>query len=527
MNKLLLLLTIALALSSGRPGLPVEICDNALDDDGDGLIDLNDPDCDCPLAEPVSLIPNPSFEDMNCCPQNRSQLNCADTWIQASEATTDYLNTCGWMGWDNLPPPLPFPDGNGCVGYRNGRYQMEVVPNWKEYAGACLLGPLKKGVNYRFKFYVGFTYAIHSPPTNVTFFGTPSCTHLPFGIGNQEFGCPTNDPDWIQLGAVPASGVRTWVATEINIVPPVDINAIAIGPDCTQLYSDVDIYYFFDNLILAEQSAFEFQIRSEGHPCSDAFTLSVVDYDSLQYQWYKDGVALVGETDAALHVSTGEGKYIVRIISDIECKISEPYIYQLPVIRTSIAEHICEGDVFYFGSQTLTETGYYNETFPDRNGCDSVVLLTLNVQPNIADTLNVRIFEGETFKIGSYSFNAPGEYLANFQTRYDCDSIVHVNLSYYHVYIPNAFSPNDDGINDVFSIMGGPELVKISTLKVFDRWGNLVYEGADLSPSSYVQGWNGKTRGKPVHNGVYTYLTRLLMDDGKERLFSGSVTLLR
>ena len=90
-----------------------EICDNALDDDEDGLIDLNDPDCDCPVLEPVSAIPNPSFEDMNCCPQDISQLSCADTWIQASEATTDYLHTCGWMGWEELPPPLPFPDGEG------------------------------------------------------------------------------------------------------------------------------------------------------------------------------------------------------------------------------------------------------------------------------------------------------------------------------------------------------------------------------------------------------------------------------
>ena len=39
-----------------------EICDNAIDDDNDGLIDLNDSDCACILVEPVSLIPNPSFE---------------------------------------------------------------------------------------------------------------------------------------------------------------------------------------------------------------------------------------------------------------------------------------------------------------------------------------------------------------------------------------------------------------------------------------------------------------------------------
>lgn len=60
---------------------PDEICNNAVDDDNDGLIDLNDPDCVCEVLEPISLIPNPSFEDMNCCPNDRSQLNCAAVWI--------------------------------------------------------------------------------------------------------------------------------------------------------------------------------------------------------------------------------------------------------------------------------------------------------------------------------------------------------------------------------------------------------------------------------------------------------------
>ena len=120
----------------GPPGEAlVEICDNAIDDDGDGLIDLNDSDCNCPEVEPISLIPNPSFEDQECCPSNRSQMNCATTWIQASAPTTDYLHTCGWMGWDDLPPPLPFPDGEGCLGFRNGRpgggNGEDPQPNWK------------------------------------------------------------------------------------------------------------------------------------------------------------------------------------------------------------------------------------------------------------------------------------------------------------------------------------------------------------------------------------------------------------
>ena len=46
-----------------------EICENGRDDDRDGLIDLNDPDCACAVIQPKSLIPNPSFEEFSCCPK--------------------------------------------------------------------------------------------------------------------------------------------------------------------------------------------------------------------------------------------------------------------------------------------------------------------------------------------------------------------------------------------------------------------------------------------------------------------------
>ena len=153
----------------------MELCSNGIDDDQDGLVDLNDPDCVCPNPEPISLIANPSFEILDCCPFRESQLGCADDWVQASEPTTDFIHSCDYLGWPGLPPPLPFPDGDGCMGFRNGvpSFQgMPPNPNWKEYAGACLLSPLREGETYRFEFYVGFT-TLNSPATTIEFFGTP------------------------------------------------------------------------------------------------------------------------------------------------------------------------------------------------------------------------------------------------------------------------------------------------------------------------------------------------------------------
>lgn len=124
------------------------------------------------------------------------------------------------------------------MGFRNGRVRGggQVDQNWKEYAGACLLQPLLADSFYRFQFDVGFVSTRSSPPFDVTFYGTTNCDNLPFGIGNNDFGCPTNDPTWKKLGEVTVSGEgrSVWVNTFLDIIPDEDIYAIAIGPSwCT------------------------------------------------------------------------------------------------------------------------------------------------------------------------------------------------------------------------------------------------------------------------------------------------------
>ncbi len=103
-----------------------EICDNGIDDDGDGFIDLNDTAaCNCGIfqIEPYSLIQNPSFEDTFCCPFFYSSLVCAKDWMQASLATSDYFNTCGFIG-DAVNvgrlAPIPVFGGSGYVGFIDG-----------------------------------------------------------------------------------------------------------------------------------------------------------------------------------------------------------------------------------------------------------------------------------------------------------------------------------------------------------------------------------------------------------------------
>ena len=87
------------------------------------------------------------------------------------------------------------------------------------------------------------------------------------------------------------------------------------------------------------------------------------------------------------------------------------------------------------------------------------------------------------------------------------------------VYIPNAISPNGDGVNDVFRVYPGRSAEAVITLAIYDRWGNLVFSG-DRNNNF----WSPEST---AENGVYTYLARVRFIDGKMEEYSGSVTLIR
>lgn len=520
------------SVRSSLPGLAIEICDNALDDDGDGLIDLNDPDCDCPPPEPPSLIPNPSFEEHRCCPGNNSQMYCSADWVQASVPTTDYLNTCGWMGWDEYPPPLPLPDGVGCIGFRDGDAGTAgngPQPNWKEYAGVCLTESLKIGEIYRIEFYVGFAHPRHSPPVNVAFYGASSCSKLPFNEDDADFGCPTNEVllGWVELNKVRVAGANNWQKAVIEFSPSREIEALAIGPDCSLRPSEIPLYYFLDDLILANREDFDFEIRGSGNACAGTEVLEILPRDTLAYQWYKDGVALIGETGPQLQGPLEGGLYRVRLTGPNSCALTESYDFRIPVKRGVEEIQICAGDQYAFNGQMLTASGAYLDTLQTAAGCDSILELRLSVTDAVVDTVYAKIFDAESWTVGDRRFDEPGEYTLTLQSSGNCDSLVHLVLDRYDVYIPTAFSPNGDGVNDFFTIYGDSEIEEVQELRIFNRWGAQVFLGRGIAPGSAIGGWDGRSGGKPAPAGVYIYQARIVLDDGEARKIPGTVTLMR
>lgn len=95
-------------------------------------------------------------------------------------------------------------------------------------------------------------------------------------------------------------------------------------------------------------------------------------------------------------------------------------------------------------------------------------------------------------------------------------------------FIPNIFTPNGDGTNDYFTVLGDEGNIKvIKLLQVFNRWGGLVFEGKDLLPNDVQNGWDGNVRGKPSEEGTYVYLAKVQLLNDKIKILSGDILLNR
>jgi gliding motility-associated-like protein len=89
-------------------------------------------------------------------------------------------------------------------------------------------------------------------------------------------------------------------------------------------------------------------------------------------------------------------------------------------------------------------------------------------------------------------------------------------------YVPNAFSPNGDGRNEIFAIYPGPGVQQVQRLQIFDRWGSHI-----LEQEFDVQGWDGTYRGQLAPGGVYVFQVDLELVDGTIERYKGEVLLLR
>jgi len=330
-----------------------EICNNGIDDDLDGLIDLNDSECDC------QIIPNPSFELMNCCPANPQEITCSSSWVNASQGTADYYNSCGYV-FPGSAQTLPS-GGDGYVGFGTN-------PLHKEYIGVCLSSPFIAGQQYTISLYLARGWG----PTTVelALFGTPVCSDLPW---NSSTNCPVGFGSWTQLASQNVNvgspnTIGTWHNTTLTFTPTVDINAIAIGGGCNSTSG----YYLLDNITVPVNLILG-DIIETGNLCTNNLELTASsNMPGGTWQWYKNGIALIGETNSTLAVLPyGIGAFSCVYTLGFECTQAHHTVTSPNIAANFSATNACVGDSILFSNSSSTSPGNITSNswnFGDGNG---------------------------------------------------------------------------------------------------------------------------------------------------------------
>lgn len=94
------------------------------------------------------------------------------------------------------------------------------------------------------------------------------------------------------------------------------------------------------------------------------------------------------------------------------------------------------------------------------------------------------------------------------------------------VFVPNAFTPDGDGINDKLIVQGkGIRLIK--SFRIFNRWGEVVFEKVNFNPGDPAYGWDGKIKGNIASPDVYVYICEVICEKGLPSIFKGNTAILK
>jgi gliding motility-associated-like protein len=200
------------------------------------------------------------------------------------------------------------------------------------------------------------------------------------------------------------------------------------------------------------------------------------------------------------------GSYTIRLLDTADCMLSLPVLITEPpelIVSLGDDEEIRLGDSIELSVQANSSQLLFN--WPHLPGFTG-------------DRLYVRPLETQVFRV-----------IARDTITF-CEEEAYVRLTVDRnprVYMPTAFSPNSDGVNDSYYPLTDNAVVQIRSLRIFSRGGQLVYEGRNFAPNDPLPGWDGSFRGQPMPVGMYAYLAEIVFLDGRTEFFKGELTLLR
>lgn len=202
-------------------------------------------------------------------------------------------------------------------------------------------------------------------------------------------------------------------------------------------------------------------------------------------------------------------------------------------IENWLSINLCEGDSYALGNQLLTETGNYEALLSTTNGCDSLIKLSLQVIPSLTSSLDTLIYEGEELRIGNKTFNNSGQYEVLLATQDGCDSLVVLNLEVeplppIHFFTPTLINPNNRGWGKVFTIYSRLERqATIKQLVIYDAQGRLVFKTQNTAVGDESQAWRGISRNESAGpSAVYFFMATVEDHFGKQHYLANKLVLI-
>ncbi|MES2371402.1 MAG: M43 family zinc metalloprotease [Bacteroidota bacterium] len=213
-----------------------------------------------------------------------------------------------------------------------------------------------------------------------------------------------------------------------------------------------------------------------------------------------------------------------------------------PIVRKTNNVMICKGDSYSAGGKQQTQSGTYTDTAKSAAGCDSITTTILSVYSlpaaflpkdttlclSVPLVLNLNAYTTVNWSTGSnsssISITQPGTYSALVVDRNGCSGSASINVMFQKcipIQIPNAFTPNSDGKNDVFRPLIGVATNNY-TMQIWNRWGRLFFETHDSK-----KGWDGRYNGVQQTTGTFIYIISFTDPDGVAVYRSGTLLLLK
>ena len=255
-----------------------------------------------------------------------------------------------------------------------------------------------------------------------------------------------------------------------------------------------------------------FDVMTEEVPCFEEFggALRLANFSggTPPYRYAIDGAAYDTLT---LFEGLAGGTYELYVIDGRGCTLSRPADVVAPRNITIDA-----------GSDQLIRYGDSIQLRPEANVFDGLGL-TWSPTPDLNCTDCPEPFAHPLGSRNTFTLTAVDS-LSGCVYR---DSLLIRVSQERNVYVPNAFSPNGDGVNDRFFANTDQSVSRINYLRVYGRWGQLVFEGNDLRPNDPAAGWDGTINGRPTGDQVFAYVMEVVYLDNTTKIFRGDVTLMR